>query len=479
MYRMHKGFFNFIAGILVAFVSLLPLQALVPASVAIAATDPAVTDCQNYLAGAPASEASNPASKSAQCKTLIDLYAQLAVQQAALASQKGVSGNLSTDIKNLTGQIAEKQTEIKAKVAHITVLSASIKEKQSTIETLSEKIQKEKESLAQLLRKTHEMDQATLTSFLFSDQSLSEFYSDVSRFDALKADVKASVDNIQAIEGITKQNKAALEKEQSQTVDEQQALLSTKANLAQKQATQKTLLSVSKSKEAAYQQVIAEQQAKVADIKAKLFSLAGGGQAIRFDVALQYANQAAVKTGIDPAFLLAELTQESNLGANVGKCYLTDTATGAGANTAGTKTFTNVMKPSRDVQPFLDITSALGYSWQKTVVSCPIAGVAGYGGAMGPAQFIPSTWKLFVPRLTADLGHQPNPWSAQDAFMAASLYLTDLGGVGSSASAQLRASCKYYGSGGSTCSYGRSVQTLRLSIQSDIDYLAQYGVSRR
>ena len=63
--------------------------------------------------------------------------------------------------------------------------------------------------------------------------------------------------------------------------------------------------------------------------------------------------------------------------------------------------------------------------------------------------------------------------------MASAMYLTDLGGVGASASGQLRAACKYYGSGGSTCTYGRSVQTLKLAIQADIDYLNQYGISRR
>jgi peptidoglycan hydrolase CwlO-like protein len=477
---MHKGLFrtNFIAGLLVALMVAVPFAALLP-NTATAATDPAAVDCQNYLASAPISELSNPGSKSSQCKTLIELFADLANQQAALTNQHGVSGNLSSDIKNLTAQITAKQTAIKVKVAHIAVLSVSIGEKQTAIVSLSTKIENEKESLAQLIRKTNEMDQTTLTNFVFSDKSLSDFYSDVSRFDALKTQVKASVDSIQTIKGVTEQNKAALEKEQNQTVDEQHSLAAAKNTLAQQQTTQKTLLSVSQTKEKAYQTVIAQQQAKVADIKSKLFSLAGGGQAIRFDIALQYANQAAAKTGIDPAFLLAELTQESNLGANVGKCYLTDTSTGAGVGVSSGKSFPNVMKPSRDVQPFIDITGALGYNWQKTVVSCPIAGVAGYGGAMGPAQFIASTWKLFIPRLTADLGHQPSPWAAQDAFMAASLYLTDLGGVGASASSQLRASCKYYGSGGATCSYGRNVQTLRLSIQSDIDYLNQYGVSRR
>ncbi len=447
--------------------------------IAKADTDPAVTDCQSYISRAPASEFSSPSSKASQCKNLIDLYAQLAEQQAALANQKDVSGNLSGDIKVLTSKINTKKTEIKAKIAHINVLSESIGEKKVAIQSLSSKIDDQKDSLAQLLRKTNEMDQATLLDFILSSKTLSDFYSDVSRFDKLKEEVKTSVDTINTIKGVTEQKKAALEKEQNLTIDEQQALQVAQANLAKQQAGQKTLLSISKDKEAQYQALIAQQQAKVAAIKAKLFQLAGGGQAIRFDVALQYANQAALATSIDPAFLLAELTQESNLGANVGKCYLTDTTTGAGVGANTGKIFSNVMKPSRDVQPFLAITNSLSYDWQKTVVSCPIAGVAGYGGAMGPAQFIASTWTLFIPRLQKDLGHLPNPWSAQDAFMAASLYLTDLGGVGSSAAAQLRASCKYYGSGGATCTYGRNVQSLKLSIQSDIDYLNQYGVSRR
>lgn len=416
----------------------------------------------------------------AYCQNQInDLEAQLKVLNNQLAAQKANSGTLTGDIKLLTTQINAKKAEIKSKQLKVAQLSASITEKKTAIISLSEKIENQKESLAQLIRKTNEMDHQTVANFLLANKSLSDFYSDVSRYDTLKAQVKLSVDNINTIKGVTEATKANLEKEQDKTLDEKQALANIQKTIEQNQATQKTLLSISKNKETEYQKVIAAQQAKVAKIKAKLFSLAGGGQAIRFDVALQYANEAAGKTGIDPAFLLAELTQESNLGANVGQCFLTDTATGAGIGVNSGKSFPNVMKPTRDVQPFLDITDSLSMDWKTTRVSCPIAGVAGYGGAMGPAQFIASTWKLFTSRLQKALGHTPNPWMPEDAFMAASLYLTDLGGVGESASAQLRASCKYYGSGGSTCSYGRNVQTLKLQIQSDIDYLNQYGVSRR
>ena len=108
---------------------------------------------------------------------------------------------------------------------------------------------------------------------------------------------------------------------------------------------------------------------------------------------------------------------------------------------------------------------------EKDPFQTPISCGSSWGGAMGPAQFIPSTWKLFISRLQIALGHYPNPWQPEDAFMASSLYLTDLGAVGNSASAQIKAACKYYGSGGTTCSYGNSVMALKAKIQANIDLL--------
>jgi membrane-bound lytic murein transglycosylase B len=130
------------------------------------------------------------------------------------------------------------------------------------------------------------------------------------------------------------------------------------------------------------------------------------------------------------------------------------------------------MKPTRDVAPFLEITNALGFNAFKTAVSCPIPSAGGWGGAMGPAQFIPSTWKLFEERLKTMLGYEANPWSPRDAFMASSMYLTDLGAVGTSTSAQNKAACRYYGSGGSTCTYSKNVMKLKSTIQDNIDLLS-------
>jgi len=126
-----------------------------------------------------------------------------------------------------------------------------------------------------------------------------------------------------------------------------------------------------------------------------------------------------------------------------------------------------------DIDDFFAVTTALGRDPYKTLVSCPIAGVAGYGGAMGPAQFIPSTWGGYKSRLKTVLGHDADPWNPKDAFIASAMLLTDKGAVGNVPSAQHIAACKYYGTGGSTCSYSNSVMKLKIGIQANIDLLQE------
>lgn len=412
---------------------------------------------------------------------LAGLETQIAAKQAELATQQGQSQTISRDITILKSKIDKAKLDISAKNLTIKKLGGEITEKSARIETLSEKIDNELDSLGQLLRKTDQMDRRPFLHIIVTGNSLSEFYADVDSFSSVQSAIKKSVNEIRGVRTETEEEKQALQKKQDAEMDAKVALETARKAVERNQAEQKRLLDLSKQKESAYQKDLADKRTKAAQIRARLFQLAGGSAAIPFGDAVAYAEQAQAKTGVAPAFVLAILTQESNLGANVGRCYLTDPLTGAGINVSGAKTYPNVMKPSRDVPPFLEITKNLGMDPYKTAISCPIAGVAGWGGAMGPAQFIASTWKLVEPRLEKSLGvSQANPWIPAHAFMASATYLADLGAAGSSYSAQVRAACKYYGSGGTTCSYGRSVVDKHMpAIQADIDYLKQYGVSKR
>ena len=428
-------------------------------------TAKAVFDCMTLTSS------SSDANKNYCKDELVQIEAQLADLLNKQKAQQKQSGTLKGDVDYLNSQINALTVKVKARSLKIAALKVDINNKVNKIESLSQKIDREYESLAQLIRNTNEFDNENIVHLILSDNSISNFYSDLESYASIKEAVQRSVDEIRGVKTQTEIERQDLVTKQNAETDAKAELESAQKKVAQSEAEKKQLLSISKNQEAAYQKLAAQKKAQADKIRSALFPLANTSQKIEFGTALLYANEAKAKFGIDPAFLLAILTQESNLGSNVGQCYLTDPTTGAGIGKNTGTPFANVMKPTRDVAPFLEITDKLGLPPYQTAVSCPIAGVLGYGGAMGPAQFIPSTWKLFENRLQKILGHFANPWSPRDSFMASAMYLTDLGAVGTSQSAQNSAACRYYGAGGSSCYYSKSVAKLKTTIQANIDLL--------
>jgi len=406
----------------------------------------------------------------------------LAQLQAQLATQKAKSGSLQKNVNALVAQISSTQSKISSEINTINTLSLEIGQKQKAIGDLNTQLDQQHASMTQLITRTDEIDQKGAEYVLLSATSISNFYKDLDDFFSIKQSLYAALTRVKQIRGVTQTQEQQLQDKQSQALDAKNALLSQKSQLATSQKQVQQLLNSSKSQEQTEAALVAQQQAKVAAIQSKLFTFAGGAtSSIPFSQAYQYATAASNATGVRAAFILAILTQESSLGKNVGTC-----------NRAGdpiSKSYKNVMpgpgSGSRDDQTaFLKITSSLGLNPDTTPVSCPIGG-SGWGGAMGPAQFIPTTWLLIAPRVASALGQAAaNPWNARDAIMASAIYLKDRGAIGGETN-ERNAACKYYS--GRSCDgrapansfYGNNVMALARKIQADIDYLVQYGVSRR
>lgn len=407
------------------------------------------------------------AAREAELKAeLAAVEAEIAQNQVTLNNQKAQSASYSRDISILDTQIAQAKLQIKAKTIQIAQLGKDIDLKTQTISQLTDKIDAGKESLAQLLRKTDEIDSFSMVEVMLSNQDLSSFFQDIDTFDQIEKSMKVSFDQINAAKSDNEQQKNTLHTQKNAATDAKAAIEAQQKIIAQKEKEKQTLLAQSKNQEKSYQQVIQEKQAKAANIRAALFALRDT-KAIPFGDALTYANQASKVTGVRPAFILAILQQESNLGANVGQCYLKDDATGAGVGKNTGTPFPNVMSPSRDVPPFLALAAQLGFDPHNQVVSCP-QGV-GWGGAMGPSQFIASTWTTYIPRIAAATGNSvPNPWNARDAFMATGLFLADLGARSGTPSGELEAAGRYFAGGNWATlgrSYAQSVAQRALTIQ--------------
>lgn len=397
---------------------------------------------------------------------LSDIENQLADLLSKQKEQQKQTGTLKGDVDYLTSQINALKVKIKARALIIAQLKVDITEKVNKIESLSEKINREHESLAQLLRNTNEFDEETIVHLILSDESVSNFYSDIESYTSIKQAVKRSVDIIRGVKTETEVAKKDLEKKRNAETDAKIELENAQKKVAQSEAEKKQLLALSKQKEQEYQKLAAEKKARADKIRAALFALRDT-KAIPFGTALQYAKEAQNKTGVRPAFLLAIITQETNLGANVGTCNRPDDPP--------SKNWKNVMKPDRDQAPFERITSVLGLNPYSMPVSCPWNG--GWGGAMGPSQFIPSTWELYANKIVNALGisGMPNPWEPRHAFFASAIYLGELGADNGGYTAERTAALKYYAGNNwnkkSNAFYGNSVMKKAKEIQADIDLL--------
>lgn len=355
---------------------------------------------------------------------LKNLEAMIEQQKQNINQKQKESASLSRDISILQEKIKQSQLQIKAHEASINNLNQSISEKDKNLEMLNEKINREKDSLAQILRKSSYIDNYSLVDFGLQSKSLSDFFIDSDSFLTLQKALNQSFEDIRIIKTDITVAKTELE----ETKAEEQAIKTAKElekkRVEMNQKTKKTLLTETKGQEAVYQKLQKDLVAQAAKIRSALFELSGS-KAISFGVAYDLALNAQKLTGIRPAFLLGIITEESNLGQNVGK-----------------GTWKVDMHPTRDQPIFADLCARLGLNPDNMPVSKKVW--YGYGGAMGPAQFIPSTWVLYEKKVSKLTGHNPaNPWSPEDAFVASALLLRDNGAIAYNRASEQRAAVCY------------------------------------
>ncbi len=393
--------------------------------------------------------------------------------QQVLDATRAKKNTLQGDVTTLNAQIAQAEAQIKAKNIEIGKIGGQIKTKTARINELSAKIEDGHDSLASFLRRQDQVDDLTLVEIAFAADSAFALFEDVDNIVTVQSGLHKEFAEIRVTRTETEAERKALADRQAAEADARYVVETKKQEIDKNKADKNQLLAITKNEEAAYSQVLAERQAQAAAIRARLFPLRDT-DTIQFGDAARYAQAASAKTGVRAALILAILSQESSLGANVGNCLVTDLTTGDGKGKNTGTPFSGVMKAPRDTVPFEAITKALGKDWRTTPISCPQPG--GYGGAMGPTQFIPSTWMLFEARIKAALGvPATNPWNAEHAIMATGLYIQDVGGTGGTYTAEHNAACRYYSggacSGGAISAYGDSVVAKANAFQRDLDFL--------
>jgi len=404
-----------------------------------------------------------------ELKELVEKITQYEKDITKTAEEKKT---LQNQIYSLRKRIEQLDLQIRQSNLIIKDLGFQIKDTEGSIEKTSLEIERSRQKLANILRLIYEEDQRSIIEILVSEPKLSNFFDNLIALESLSSKNQELLEDIKALKSDLGGQKESLseEKEDTEKVAKIKALQKQQSEEARKEQEQ-----ILKMTEAQYQKSLKEKQEaekKAAEIRDRLFELVGVPEAKvpTFGEALEVAKYAAGLTGIRPAFLLAILQQESAIGKNVGQCYLVNPATGQGVRVSTGGKEPRTMHPTRDVPPFLIITKELGRDPYKTFVSCPMS--IGWGGAMGPAQFIPSTWVLYKDRLSAILGRAGDPWNIRDSFLASALYLSDYGAKTKTQDGEWKAAMIYF-SGSTTNSafywYADNVLKIAAGFEKDIE----------
>lgn len=364
---------------------------------------------------------------------LQELQTQIDQYEGQISTYQKQGKSLSGEIAQLNAKIAKLNLQIQATSLTLKQLNQQISATQAQIQVTKADIVDKKAAIAGLVQSIYHNDGVSLMEIFLRNPRLSDFWNDTQDIALVSDNLRLTVEQITDLQG--------------QLQDQEQQFQASKSDVAAVAAYQKAqadeiagtktqksqLLAATKGQESKYQTLLKQTQATAAQIRNRIFQLLGGGQ-LSFEDAYQYAKLAGNATGIDPAFVLAILDRESALGENVGRC-----------------SYKTAMSPT-NIPLFLNIVQSLNLNPDSMLVSCPNKDGA-YGGAMGPAQFIPSTWNLYADGISAITGSKtPSPWNNADAFAATALYLKD-GMAGcraiysSETSAERCTAAKYYAGG--------------------------------
>lgn len=387
---------------------------------------------------------------------LAQLEADIAQKRESLKTTQASRTTLERDIMVLDTQIEKAKLSLKQRQLTIKKLEGDIAEKELSIAELDAKQARQAAGLAELLRRIQEMDDRSIVELALGG-TLSEVFTEMDQFESVQTSLSTSFEHIASTREDISAHKQVLESRQSEE-EEMRRLQDLEKRAVESQEREKQqILSKTKGQEKEYQKIIAEREKSAAEVRNALFGLRDSG-AIPFGTAYQHAKEASALTGVRPAVILGILAEESNLGENV-----------------GTGSWKVDMHPTRDRPVFEEICSKLGLNPDDMKVSKKPW--YGWGGAMGPAQFIPSTWVQYEDRIAKVTGQNPpNPWTARTAIFATALLMADNGADRGTRAAERLAALRYLAGWGNAnkpayAFYGDDVMRLADKFQAQIDIL--------
>ncbi len=383
------------------------------------------------LLGAPTDTAEQIESQlSAKQSEIARLEAEIAEFRKQIEAKRGQATSLSRSIAILEQEVKKINTTISSLRAALDEIRLKTQKTVRSIKETETEITRRTDLLGEQMRAIDAFEtESGVVAMMFSSVRLSDLLDQASDLATLQEKTESSVQALVALERDLESKKQDLEEQEKERLG-LLAIQRLEQEEAQRKSTERRrALDDAKKQEKTLTQRVEASKKLVESLKNDIYALQRVG--VTIEDAIKFGELVANRAGIRPAFLIALLEVESRLGLNVGK-----------------GTWKKDMNPNQ-FDAFRDITSRLGLDPDTTPVSKKPS--YGWGGAMGPAQFLPGTWLGYEAKISALTGHNPpSPWNIEDAFMAAAIKLANDGATAKTRAGELRAANQYI-SGNPNC----------------------------
>ena len=300
-----------------------------------------------------------------------DLQNQINQYRENISGLQSQGKSLNREISLLDSKMKSTALEIKRTDLSIQQAEMEIGNKNTALEEAEKKLGREREIIAQSIRQIDERDEQGILEMILKNQKLSDLFEEVNSLRDIQESIQKSMAEIEILKVDLANDKEILEGKIEELGELKNLQQIQKKALVSQQEEKKNLLAQTKGQESDYQKLLQKASQDAAAIRNNLYLLEGSGVSMSLEKAYNYAKLAGDLTGVRPAFLLAVLKKESSWGGNV-----------------GTGTWRKDMRPA-DRDAFVLICEKLGLNPDTTPVSKKPW--YGWGGAMGPAQFLPTT----------------------------------------------------------------------------------------
>ena len=389
---------------------------------------------------------------------ITELERQINEYRSGISNLQSQSKTLKNEISLLDSKIKAAQLENQRTALAIQETELGLSDKNLALGQAELKLERERDILAKYIQTIYESDQQGVLEMVLSNSKLSDVFDKVNSLQEVQESIQESMASIKQLKESLVQDKQVLEDRKDELNQLKVLQEIQRRALDYQQDERKSLLNQTKGQESTYQNLLKKAKADADSIKKNLYSLEGAGISMSLEQAYFQAKKASELTGVRPAFLLAVLKKESSWGERV-----------------GTGTWRKDMH-KRDQNAFIEICEKLGYDPDKMPVSRKPS--YGWGGAMGPAQFLPAVWLSYEPQIARLTGHAvPDPWDIEDAFVAAGIKMAQAGAAAQTRDAEWKAAQIYFA--GSRWNnptyyfYGDQVMEMAGVIQGQLDIISR------